>query len=128
MLGQTVAANLFGASTDPLGQTVRIANVPFQVVGVAAGKGQSAGGNDYDDVVFVPVTTFLAKIQGGLQKFIPGTILVEVTSDDVTGAVGDADRGAAARSPRHRRRRRRRLLDQEPDRDRVAQAGEHARR
>ena len=71
-----------------------------------------------------PVTTFLAKIQGSLQKFIPGTILVEVTSDDVTGRGRRQDRGAAARSPRHRRRRRRRLLNQEPDRDRVAQAGE----
>jgi len=87
VLGQTVATNLFGASADPTGQTVRIANVPFQVVGVAATKGQSAGGSDYDDVAYVPVSTFLAKIQGSLQKFIPGTILVEVTSDDVTDEV-----------------------------------------
>jgi putative ABC transport system permease protein len=99
VLGATVARNLFGASTDPVGQTVRIANVPFQVVGVAAGKGQSAGGNDYDDVAFVPVTTFLAKIQGGLQKFIPGTILIEVTSDDVTVATGE--RVAALLRARH---------------------------
>ena len=99
VLGQTVAANLFGASADPIGQTVRIANVPFQVVGVAAVKGQSAGGNDYDDVAFIPVSTFLAKIQGGLQKFIPGTILIEVTSDDVTTEV--EDRIAALMRDRH---------------------------
>ena len=102
VLGQTVAANLFGASSDPIGQTMRIANVPFQVVGVATAKGQSASGNDYDDVVYVPVSTFLAKIQGSLQKFIPGTILIEVTSDDVTTAVAERVCGAAARSPRHR--------------------------
>jgi putative ABC transport system permease protein len=99
VLGATVARNLFGASSDPTGQMVRIANVPFQVVGVAAAKGQSAGGNDYDDVAFVPVTTFLAKIQGGLQKFIPGTILIEVTNDDVTVAVGG--RVAALLRDRH---------------------------
>jgi putative ABC transport system permease protein len=99
VLGQTVSTNLFGASADPIGQTVRIANVPFQVVGVAESKGQSAGGNDYDDVAYVPVTTYLAKIQGGLQKFIPGTILVEVTSDDVTGAV--AERITALLRDRH---------------------------
>jgi putative ABC transport system permease protein len=99
VLGQTVATNLFGASADPIGQTVRIANVPFQVVGVAAAKGQSASGNDYDDVVYVPVSTFLAKIQGSLQKFIPGTILIEVTSDDVTTAV--AERVAALLRDRH---------------------------
>jgi putative ABC transport system permease protein len=87
VLGQTVTEKLFGASADPVGQTVRIQNVPFQVVGVAGRKGQSAGGNDYDDVVFIPVSTFLAKIQGGLQKFIPGAILVEVTSDDLTTVV-----------------------------------------
>jgi putative ABC transport system permease protein len=89
VLGQTVAQQLFGASADPVGQTVRIQNVPFKVVGVAAAKGQSTGGSDYDDVVFVPVTTFLNKIQGSLQKFIPGTILIEVTSDDLTTAVGE---------------------------------------
>jgi putative ABC transport system permease protein len=89
VLGQTVVDQLFGASSDPVGLTVRIQNVPFQVVGVAGRKGQSPGGSDYDDVVFIPVSTFLAKIQGSLQKFIPGTILVEVTSDDVTTIVGD---------------------------------------
>ncbi|HMF42152.1 MAG TPA: ABC transporter permease [Polyangia bacterium] len=89
VLGQTVATTLFGASSDPIGQTVRIANVPFLVVGVAQTKGQSAGGSDYDDVAYVPVSTFLAKIQGSLQKFIPGTILVEVVSDDVTEEVED---------------------------------------
>ena len=48
VLGQTVAENLFGASADPVGQKIRIQNVPFQVVGVAAAKGQSSGGSDYD--------------------------------------------------------------------------------
>jgi putative ABC transport system permease protein len=87
VLGQTVVERLFGASADPVGQIVRIQNVPFQVVGVADRKGQSPGGNDYDDVVYVPVSTFLAKIQGGLQTFIPGTIMVEVASDDTTSRV-----------------------------------------
>ncbi len=72
MLGQTVAERLFGANSDPTGQTVRIQNVPFQVVGVAGRKGQSPGGSDYDDVVFIPVTTFLAKIQGGPAEVHPG--------------------------------------------------------
>jgi putative ABC transport system permease protein len=89
VLGQTVAERLYGASSNPVGQTVRIQNVPFQVVGVAARKGQSAGGSDYDDVLFVPVRTFLTNIQGSLQKFIPGTIMIEVDSDDLTTAIGD---------------------------------------
>jgi len=47
----------------------------------------------------VPVSTFLAKIQGSLQKFIPGTILVEVASDDVTNEV--ANRIAVLLRDRH---------------------------
>jgi putative ABC transport system permease protein len=99
VLGQTVVERLFGANSDPTGQTVRIQNVPFQVVGVSARKGQSAGGSDYDDVVFVPVSTFLTKIQGSLQKFIPGTIMIAVDSDDLTTAV--ADKVAALLRDRH---------------------------
>ncbi len=87
VLGDTVAAHLFGASADPIGQTVRIQNVPFRVVGVADRKGQSPGGSDYDDVVYVPSSTFLAKIQGGLQSYLAGTIMVEVTDDAQTAAV-----------------------------------------
>jgi putative ABC transport system permease protein len=87
VLGQTVVERLFGASTDPVGQIVRIQNVPFVVVGVADRKGQSPGGSDYDDVVYVPVSTFLAKIQGGLQNYLAGTIMVEVGVGEETGVI-----------------------------------------
>jgi len=83
VLGRTVVDKLFGA-VDPLGQTVRIKNIPFEVVGVLAAKGQSAMGQDYDDAAFVPQTTFGTKIQGGLQKFISGTIFIGATSADAT--------------------------------------------
>ncbi|MBN2576240.1 MAG: ABC transporter permease [Deltaproteobacteria bacterium] len=82
LLGQTVVAKLFGASADAVGQTVRIKNFPFQVVGVLASKGQSPMGHDYDDAVYMPHSTFQAKIQGGLQKFIPGSIIVSAASSD----------------------------------------------
>jgi putative ABC transport system permease protein len=84
VVGQTVVDQLWGHRSDPIGQTVRIRNVPFEVVGVAAPKGQSQSGSDYDDVVFVPVSTYLSKIQGGMQKFITGSIIVGVTSDTLT--------------------------------------------
>ena len=84
VLGQTVVDKLFGASADPVGQTVRIKNIPFEVVGVLAKKGQSAMGQDYDDGVFVPQTTFQSKIQGGLQKFLSGTIFIGATSAEGT--------------------------------------------
>jgi len=84
VVGQTVVEQLWGRHGDPVGQIVRIRNVPFEVVGVAARKGQSQSGNDYDDVLFVPVSTYLSKIQGGMQRFITGTIIVGVTSDTLT--------------------------------------------
>src|SRR6185369_8648660 len=84
VLGQTVYEQVFGANTNPVGQLVRLRNVPFEVVGVAATKGQSQSGNDYDDVAFVPVSTYMSKIQGGMQRFINGSIIVGVYSDKVT--------------------------------------------
>jgi putative ABC transport system permease protein len=84
VLGQTVREKLYGPAANPVGQVVRIRSIPFEVVGVAASKGQSQSGQDYDDTVFMPSTTFLSKIQGGLQKFIPGTIVIGVVSDDLT--------------------------------------------
>jgi putative ABC transport system permease protein len=76
VLGKTVSEKLFGAGVDAVGMTVRIKNIPFQVIGVLAPKGQSPMGQDYDDAVFVPQSTFQAKIQGGLQKYLSGVIMV----------------------------------------------------
>jgi putative ABC transport system permease protein len=76
LLGQTVSDRLFGPAIDATGRTVRIKNVPFTVVGVLKAKGQSAMGQDYDDAVFVPYTSFQAKIQGGLKNYLSGAILV----------------------------------------------------
>ncbi|HYV47433.1 MAG TPA: ABC transporter permease [Myxococcaceae bacterium] len=76
VLGATVSDKLFGPGIDPTGRSVRVKNIPFVVVGVLAKKGQSPTGQDYDDGVFVPQTTFQAKIQGGLQKFVGGSLMV----------------------------------------------------
>ncbi len=84
LLGQTVVDKLYGSNVDPVGQTVRVKNIPFQVVGVLARKGQSPTGQDYDDAVFIPRSTFQAKIQGGLQKYISGVIFVGAVSFDAT--------------------------------------------
>jgi ABC-type antimicrobial peptide transport system, permease component len=84
VFGQTVVDKLYGPYIDPVGQTVRIKKVPFQIIGVLARKGQSPTGQDYDDAVFVPHTTFQAKIQGGLQKYIAGVIMVGATSSEAT--------------------------------------------
>ena len=84
VLGGTVADRLFGMGADPVGRTVRIRSVPFVVLGVLDRKGQSAMGTDYDDVAYIPIRTFQNQIQGGLQKFIAGIILVGAISADDT--------------------------------------------
>src|SRR5664280_139080 len=83
-LGQTVVDNLFGANANPVGQVVRVKNVPFEVKGVLAEKGQSSWGQDYDNVAFIPLKAFQTKIQGGLQQFISGQIYVGAISEPAT--------------------------------------------
>ena len=63
LLGQTVVDSLFGA-INPIGEVIRIKNVPFTVVGVLESKGQDPGGHDQDDVVYIPVTTAQKKLFG----------------------------------------------------------------
>ncbi|MBU6429317.1 MAG: ABC transporter permease [Cyanobacteria bacterium REEB65] len=88
VLGQTVADQLFGTGADPVGQTVRIRNIPFVVIGVLAAKGQSGVGQDYDDSVYLPQTTFATKIQGGLEKYIAGSLMISAdSSEDTTKAM-----------------------------------------
>jgi putative ABC transport system permease protein len=90
VLGQTVVEKLYGPNADPVGQTVRIRNIPFEVVGIAAAKGQSANGQDFDDTVIIPVTTFQSKLQGGLRGYIAGTIMITASAPDtVTRTVND---------------------------------------
>jgi putative ABC transport system permease protein len=84
VLGQTVVDNLFQPGEDVIGQSVRISNVPFTIVGVMAKQGQSAGGQDLDDAAFVPVTTYQQKIQGGLQAYVTGVVFIGATSSETT--------------------------------------------
>jgi putative ABC transport system permease protein len=63
VIGHTIADNLF-SGMDPVGQTVRVLNLPFRVVGVMARKGQDPQGRDQDDVAFAPYTSVQKKILG----------------------------------------------------------------
>jgi putative ABC transport system permease protein len=84
VLGQTASDKLFGPGADPIGRGVRIRSIPYQVVGVLERKGQSPMGSDYDDTAILPIKTFQAKLQGGLQQYIAGAILVSAISANDT--------------------------------------------
>jgi putative ABC transport system permease protein len=61
VLGKTVADNLF-PEQSPVGQNVRIRNVPFKVIGILAKKGQNAMGQDQDDIIVAPYTTVARRL------------------------------------------------------------------
>ncbi|HET9478469.1 MAG TPA: ABC transporter permease [Pyrinomonadaceae bacterium] len=63
VIGQSIGDNLF-PGMDPVGQTLRVANLPFRVVGVMARKGQDQAGRDQDDIAFAPYTTVQKKVLG----------------------------------------------------------------
>ncbi|HEV2884730.1 MAG TPA: ABC transporter permease [Pyrinomonadaceae bacterium] len=63
VIGQTIADNLF-PGTDPVGQTLRVKDLPFRVVGVMARKGQDAQGRDQDDTALAPYSAVQKKVLG----------------------------------------------------------------
>jgi putative ABC transport system permease protein len=63
VIGQTLADTLYPGA-DPVGQTIRVSNLPFRVVGVMAAKGQDPQGRDQDDIAFAPYTTVQKKVLG----------------------------------------------------------------
>jgi len=63
VIGQTLADSLY-PGTDPIGQDIRVMNLPFRIVGVMARKGQDPQGRDQDDVAFAPFTTVQKKVLG----------------------------------------------------------------
>ncbi len=61
LIGQTVKKNLF-ENKDPIGETIRIKNVPFTVKGELQWKGISAEGRDRDDRIVIPITTYTRRL------------------------------------------------------------------
>ncbi|HEX5058347.1 MAG TPA: ABC transporter permease [Kofleriaceae bacterium] len=85
VIGTTIVTQLF-AGTNPIGQAITISGQPFEVVGVLASKGQSAMGQDQDDVVIIPLKAYRSKLDSGVGKYITrGQIYVSVkTEDDIS--------------------------------------------
>jgi putative ABC transport system permease protein len=63
VIGHTVAVKLFQTG-NPIGESIRIKNIPFRVVGVLAKKGANMVGEDQDDLVLIPHTTARKRLQG----------------------------------------------------------------
>jgi putative ABC transport system permease protein len=63
LLGKTVSDQLF-PNSDPVGQDIRVRNIPFTVIGVLKAKGQTGMGPDQDDVILAPATSVLYRLKG----------------------------------------------------------------
>ncbi len=63
VIGRTIVAKLF-QTTSPLGKTIRIRNIPFEVIGVLQEKGANLVGDDQDDVVLAPYSTIRKRLRG----------------------------------------------------------------
>src|SRR5213592_3735149 len=82
VLGQTVVDQLFTPGEDPLGATIRVKNVPFEVIGVLARKGQTAWGQDQDDVVLIPFLTAERRVLGTqILGTVDMVVVTAVTAD-----------------------------------------------
>ena len=125
VLGQTVVGQALRRDADPVGQTVRIKNVPFDGGGRARGEGPVAHGPGLRRRGVRPRHHLPARSSRAASRTSsPGAILVGATSADGThGAQRQITRPAARPAPARRGRRRRRLLDPQPHRDGQRAAG-----
>ena len=92
VLGTETASELFGVR-DPVGQTVTIGDVPFEVVGLlnSVGSGSSATG-DQDDQAIIPLSTATTRVIGGTSRTSVSDIYLEATSNHtISAAYQEAD-------------------------------------
>jgi putative ABC transport system permease protein len=90
LLGQTVIANLFPNGESPIGKYIRFGNVPMLVIGTLAAKGESAFGQDQDDVIIAPFTTVQRRILASANSTIyVQNIYASAASESVTTAASD---------------------------------------
>jgi putative ABC transport system permease protein len=84
VLGQVVVDNLFGGE-DPVGQTIRVRTLNCEVIGVLARKGQGGMGQDYDDVVIMPLTTVRRKLFNAGAGMAQGVRMIYLSASSASG-------------------------------------------
>ena len=87
LIGQTIVDELFGAE-NPLGKTLRLKNRPFVVLSVLKEKGEGLMGQDQDNLIIMPATTFRQRLQGSSRPRYANIVFVKVVSEDKMETVG----------------------------------------
>jgi putative ABC transport system permease protein len=89
ILGQTVVENLFGAGADPVGQSIRVKNLPFLIIGILKDKGESGMGQDQDDLILAPYTTVQRRLAA--IDYINGIYASAVTEEKSPAAIAEVE-------------------------------------
>jgi putative ABC transport system permease protein len=89
VVGKTVTDQLF-PNIDPLGQIVRIRDIPFKIVGLLSPKGFNLWGQDQDDVIIIPYTSHMRRVTS--RTFV-NSILVQAASEGLIPKVQDGITG-----------------------------------
>ena len=79
VIGQTVRDNLFSQEENVIGETIRIKNIPFVVIGVIKKRGSSTSGTDNDDLILTPLFTAKRKLTSN--KFVNSVAIVMITAE-----------------------------------------------
>ena len=85
VLGVKTAQDLFDSSVDPIGQQIRINNLPFRVIGVMEERGGSSFGGNEDDTIFVPISTAqtrLAQARTSTGSYVVSVIYAQAISEE----------------------------------------------
>jgi len=89
ILGQTVVENLFGEEADPVGLSIRIKNLPFEIIGVLKDKGESGMGQDQDDMILAPYTTVQRRLAA--IDYINGIYCSAVSEEKSAAAIEEVE-------------------------------------
>jgi putative ABC transport system permease protein len=88
IIGSNIAKKLFDRIENIIGETVRINNQPFRIIGVLEEEGGSAFGSS-DDQVFIPITTSLIRIQASENRDEVDIIYVSASKPDLVDKAKD---------------------------------------
>ncbi len=88
VIGQTIVEELFGLQ-DPIGKVIRLKSQPFTVIGTLKEKGDGLMGDDQDNIVMMPSTTFRQRIHSGFRPQYTNVAFVKTVSEDKMEAVAN---------------------------------------
>ncbi len=90
VIGQTLVVKLF-QTTNPIGQTIRVKNIPFQVIGVLQAKGANLVGQDQDNIILMPFTTVRKRLQGSNFNSVDAIFVSARHTDQMAQSVYEID-------------------------------------